>query len=344
MRASGIDVRLISPRRWNEGGSVVAFEAGADSFVSTSRTVGHHPYLFVYNPLPIWRLLRSGPVDVLDIHEEPASLAAAEVLALRLLARCRAPVMFYGAENLEKRYLIPFRWIERWALRTAAGVQCCNDDALAIFQRKGFRGRSKVMGLGVDVDRFSVPAAGCATEGRFRVGFVGRLERRKGIGVVIDAIAGLPDVEFYVYGSGPDRAAFEDQARRLGLGDRVVFHGFVGYDDLPGAYRSMDSFVFPSQTTATWVEQFGRVAVEAMAAGVPVIGSSSGSIRDVVGDAGIIVPEADVNGWRAAIASLANDEPLRRRLAEAGRERVQRYSWAAIAHTHALLYRELAGA
>ena len=131
LRDVGCDVRLVSPRRWNEGGRDVELERGDDDFVVACRTWGRHPYGFVYNPLPIAREIRTRNFDVIDVHEEPASLAALE---LRIIARMFAPstpLVFYGAQNIEKRYPFPFRWIERGSLRRAAGAHCCNAEASA---------------------------------------------------------------------------------------------------------------------------------------------------------------------------------------------------------------------
>lgn len=342
LRALGADVRMVSSRRWNEGGADVVFESDGDDFATTARTFGRHPYRFVYDPRPIWRALSEHRPEVIDCHEEPASLAAFETLVLRAVARSHAPILFYGAQNIEKRYPPPFRWIERWALRTAAGVHVCNAEAADIFRRKGFTGTSKVLGLGVDR---AVYAAGPPREPgtTFRVGYVGRLEQRKGIHVVIDALAGTQsDIELHVYGSGPDEQWLRQRAAERNLADRVHFHGFTPQADLPETYRRLDVVVVPSQTTPAWVEQFGRVVVEAMACGTPVIGSDSGSVPEVTGDAGIVVGEADVEAWRAAIVELAHSAERRRSLREAGLRHVEQYEWSAIAAGHLELYRSIA--
>ncbi len=342
LRAAGHDVTLVSPQRWNEGGSVVTLDPGDDTFVVPARTLGRHPYVFVYDPRPIWRALRSGPVDILDIHEEPASLAAAELLILRTLAgRRRAKVIFYGAQNIEKRFPLPFRWIERAALKAAAGAYCCNRAAADIFRAKGFNGAVSVIGLGVDIERFA-PRVGDRVDGPFRIGYVGRLEQRKGVQVVLEALAELPaTVELDLHGSGPYEAELRRIVDQRGLSDRVRFKGFCHYEQLPDTYRGFDTLVVPSQTTETWVEQFGRVAVEAMASGVPVIASNSGSLPEVLAGAGIIVPEADVSSWARAIGSLAAHSDDARRLSAAGVTRARAYCWSAVAADHGALYEQV---
>jgi len=100
--------------------------------------------------------------------------------------------------------------------------------------------------------------------------------------------------------------------------------------------------VVPSRTRPNWKEQFGRVIVEAMACGVPVIGSSSGAIPDVIGDAGLIVPEGDRAALAGALRGLMSDPDRRRDLAERGRARVlARYTQAQVAAQTVDVYRSM---
>jgi glycosyltransferase involved in cell wall biosynthesis len=339
LRRRGVEVTLATARRWNEGGDPVSLQEGDDRFVVPARTLGRHPFLFVYDPRPLWRLLRSRRFDLIDAHEEPASLAAAEVMVLRRLLQPAAKLTFYSAENLPKRYPLPFRWIERVALRSAAAVHCCNQAATDRLRTKGFRGHLRVVGLGVDVDHFR-PGAGPRPPGPFRVGYVGRIEDRKGVRVLLAALATLPQMTLDLFGEGSGRADLEREVARTGLGGRVRIRGFASHDELPELYRRFDALCVPSLPTPEWVEQFGRVAVEAMASGVPVVASDLGSLPEVVGDAGILVPPGDAAALAGALRALADDPALAARLATRGRERAARYSWASVAEVHHGVYLE----
>lgn len=338
LRRLGVDVRLVTSVAWNEGGATVSFRADGDEFVRCARTLGSHPFLFVYDPRPIWKALRQFRPDLIDCHEEPASLAALETLLLRWVTRSRAPILFYGAQNIAKRYPPPFRWFERFALSRAAGAHCCNDAAGRIFRSKGLSGPVRTLGLGIDPTRFHPRSPRAAADG-FVVGFVGRLEWRKGLQIVIQAMAALPHhVVLRVIGAGPDEARLRELAHGLGLGDRVRFEGFRPNEALPDCYRELDALVVPSLTTDGWVEQFGRVIVEAMACAVPVIGSDSGSVPEVMGSAGIVVPEADVDAWCSALRDVEGSPELWNRLSAAGRQHAARYSWGSIARQQLELY------
>src|SRR5207245_2798836 len=113
--------------------------------------------------------------------------------------------------------------------------------------------------------------------------------------------------------------------------DRIRVVGYVHQRDLPSLYREFDVLAVPSLTTPTWIEQFGRVAVEAMATGIPVVASDSGSLPEVIGDGGLLVPPGDPRALAAALDRLAGDPAERARLGKAARSRAEHYSWDAIA-------------
>jgi len=157
------------------------------------------------------------------------------------------------------------------------------------------------------------------------VGFAGRITAAKGWRVLLAALAGLPSTYKCLVAGGGD----EDAPLRLWCScpqfrERVFPLGVVPKPALWSFYRALDLLVVPSLTTPDWCEQFGWVIAEAMACGVPVIGSSSGAIPEVVGDCGVIVPENDAPALAAAIHSLASDPEQRRRLGDMGRRRFQR--------------------
>jgi glycosyltransferase involved in cell wall biosynthesis/GT2 family glycosyltransferase len=335
--ATGLEVQLLSARRWNEGGRDVDLEPGpgaGDDFVTAARTWGTHPSVFGYDPRPLWRLL-GRDWDLVDLHEEPNALATLEtVVLLRLRDRLRrrppTPFVLYSAQNIEKVFPVPFRWIERWSLTHTAGVYVCNVEAGQILRRKGLRREARLIGLGVDVDRFTPAPPPVRSGAPLVVGYVGRLEKHKGIDVLMAALAGLPATELHLYGGGPQEPALRDRAAELGMSDRVHFAGYLTQEELPAAYRSLDVVAVPSLPTKGWLEQFCRVAVEAMASGVPVVASRSGAIPDVVGAAGVLVEPGDADGLRAAVAGLVDPE-RRSELRAAGLRRAAAFSWPAVA-------------
>ena len=332
LRAAGESVRLLCAERWDEGGRIVGLSAAdrADEHVTGVRTWGSHPALFVYDPRPLWHALGDRSFDVLDLHEEPFALASAEFLLLRWLRRCRAPYVIYSAQNIPKRYPIPFRWFERAILRHASGAYPCNLAAGRIMQRKGFPGAPEVTPLGFDPAVFR-PRPGPRAPGPVRIGYAGRLAPHKGVATLVAALAPYPQLTLTVCGSGPQEQQLRLLAEHEGMAERVTFAGSLSGQALADFYRSIDILAVPSLRTASWVEQFGRVAVEAMACGTPVVATDSGALPEVIGDGGVIVPAGDERALGAALAGLAADEPHRHRLAAAGVARAGTMTWAEVA-------------
>jgi len=125
-------------------------------------------------------------------------------------------------------------------------------------------------------------------------------------------------------GAGPEHAALRDQAKSLGIADRVRFLAPRPHEQVAEFMRGIDVLVLLSQTTRTWKEQFGRVIIEAQACGTPVIGSDSGSIPSVVGPGGWIVGEDDVSGLTALLDRLADDPA---EIAEKASEGLAQAAW-----------------
>jgi glycosyltransferase involved in cell wall biosynthesis len=143
-------------------------------------------------------------------------------------------------------------------------------------------------------------------------------------------------------GSGPLEDALARWAAPHGAHVRIVTG--VRHDEVPAYFNAMDVVCVPSRTTPGWREQFGRVLIEAFACGVAVMGSDSGEVPHVIGDAGVVVGEADVAGWQAGLARLLDDAALRREYAERGRARAHaNYSWSVVARRHLQFFDELMG-
>jgi Glycosyltransferase len=287
------------------------------------------------------RLVRRTRPDIVHVDEESFNLAT--FLALRAGVRHGARCCFYNYANIDRFYPPPFNLFERYAFRHAAHAFACSAEAAAIIRRHGYTGPLTILPqFGVDPNLYA-PARRDRRNATLVVGYIGRLVPEKGVLDLVDAIARLPaSIRLRLIGDGALRPAIEARITALGIGERVELHPAVPSTRVPDELRRLDALVLPSHTTRTWKEQFGRILVEAMSCAVPVIGSSSAAIPDVIGGAGIIYPEGDITALANALRRLADDPALRDDLERRGRERVlAHFTQAAIARRYHHAYRSM---
>ncbi len=338
-RLPDLELTVVVPPKWREPGvGDLPLERGADAgyrlVVAPIWFNGrHHLHLFP----TLGRIVREVRPDVLHADDESFNLVTAH--ALRIGGRAGACGVFFNWANIYRRYPPPFSWFERFTFRRAAAGVAGNVAAKEILKRRGYRGPIAVIPqFGVDPDLFR-PAARQSAD--FTVGFLGRIVPAKGLDVLLRAVAGLDaQVRVLVVGRGQDEGRMRALAASLGIADRVEFRPPVPTPEVPAVLAPIACLAVPSLTTPTWKEQFGRVIIEAMACGVPVVGSDSGEIPNVIGDAGIVVEEGNAEALRAALRRLSEDPALRADLARRGRERVlDLFTHRRIAERYAEVYR-----
>ncbi len=209
--------------------------------------------------------------------------------------------------------------------------------------RVGYAGKpAAVLNPGVDTDAFRPdPAARRKTREHLGwkpndlvVGFSGRFVEEKGIDTLLHAfVHSTPGWKLLFVGDGALAPRIE--SLRLQHPSRVRLVRDAHHDDMPAYLRVMDLLCAPSRTTAQWKEQFGRMLVEAMACGVPVLASASGEIPYVVQDAGVLIAEDDLAGWTETIGRLVANPAIREDLAARGLSRVRtEFSWPIVARRH----------
>ncbi len=328
--------------------------------------------------------IRAASPDILHLWEEPFSAIALQSLLLARLHAPRAKSLFFSSDNLSWNFRYSYRpsfayaAVERLAHRRCALGTAVSEEVAGVLRKKGFAKRIEVIPHGIDPadyglgaggpapgaaeGRAGVPRRADAAEVRARlgldppvVGFLGRLLHQTGIDLLLQAFAklgtgnggarpGAPRPGLAIVGTGPDGEGLRALAGRLGLTDRVRFLPGVRHDEVAALLSCLEVLVLPSRSTPLWREQFGRVLVEGMAAGCCVVGTRSGGIPEVIGDAGLVVPEEGVEEIAGALGRLLADEGLRASFRARGFERVrENYTWEAIARRLVGIYRELLG-
>jgi phosphatidylinositol alpha-1,6-mannosyltransferase len=335
------EVTALAPARFHGDLREIAAEA-LPGEACTLETAPVHldrvPHLMWYENLA--RVLKQ-PWDVVHCWEEPYVFAAAQVARA---TPAHASLVYATFQNLAKDYPWPLSAFERTTMRRADGWIAFGQTVhQTLASRTAYASTpSRVIPPGVDVDRFRPDAdGGRAIREKLGwpadanvVGYLGRFVPQKGLPLLLDALSACTAGWRALFvGGGPMEAelrAFADRHPR-----RVHVQTGVPHDDVPAWLNAMSVLCAPSQTTPAWREQFGRMLIEAMACGVPVIASDSGEMPSVVGDAATIVSESDVTQWTAAIDHLLDTPSLRSGQAASGRARAERrFAWPVVARAH----------
>jgi glycosyltransferase involved in cell wall biosynthesis len=332
-RLPGMDLTVVGPpqRRARSGTLRLEREHTQGYEMLVERIALNGSYHLHYYP-GLGRTMRRIRPDLVHIDEEPYNLATAH--ALWLARRVGARSLFFSWQNILRRYPLPFRSFERYVLRHADCGIVGNQESEQVWRTKGFPGPLVVVPqFGVDPELYAPGTEPLEQDRGLTFGYVGRLVEEKGVDLLLDALAEIDGAwQALIVGGGPAVGPLQSQAQRLGVASRVTFRGAVPSGQMPAVYRSIDVLVLPSRTRPNWKEQFGRALVEAMACGVPVVGSDSGEIPQVVGDAGLVFAEGQAPALRQQLERLRGDEKLRSELSRRGRERVlAHYTQAQIA-------------
>lgn len=277
-----------------------------------------------------------GPVNVL-----PLGLRRPTVVTVHDLAFLHFPEAYPAVKRWYLRLLT--QWSVRRAWRVIAVSEQTRQDLLTCYGVNP--DRITVVPNGVDpslrrIDDENELADWRAAHGlpeRFLL-FVGTLQPRKNLTTLLRALAELRSLftwPLVVIGArGWKESSIFQQVRALGLEQQVLFLGYVPPEQLPWWYSAATIFVYPSL-----YEGFGLPVLEAMACGTPVITSNGSALREVAGDAAVLINPYSPSDLARAIRELARNEELQRKLRMAGQARAQSFSWERTARETALVYR-----
>ncbi|MHB8717677.1 MAG: glycosyltransferase family 4 protein [Candidatus Dormibacteria bacterium] len=271
-------------------------------------------------------LLDDSDFDVVHYHEP--LVPSLPITVLRFHSGANVGTFHSQAgRNLGYYYGRPFlgRYFKR--LHACIAVSTPARDFVARY----FPGDYRIVPNGIDTVRFNpgrAPLPQLRTPGMRTILFVGRMERRKGFDVLLEAYAQLrrrrADVRLVAVGDGPEREGYERQVDSYGIPD-VTFCGRVSDELLPSHYASADVFCSP----AIGGESFGIVLLEAMASGVPVLASAIAGFTAVIdpGKDGLLVPPGQPRVWAQALETVLNDDDLARSMRDRGLRTARRYDW-----------------
>lgn len=348
----GVNLTVVSPARWaGRESEIQRVKPDGYEFLlhkcwfsgTASVRIGNHLHLYP----GISSVIGREKWDFVHIDEEPFNLATYH--ALRGCRRNRARAVFTTWQNLMKRYPPPFNLFERYVYQNAAGAIAGNGESLDLLRRRGFRRlAAHIPQLGVDPTVFRKQDAGglrrkLGVGGAFVIGFVGRFSPEKGVDTLIKALALLPEgCVLVLVGNGPERSTLQAMAQALGVSAKVQWVPWVDSGEVVEYLNAFDVLALPSRTRWSVKEQFGRVLVEAMSCETCVVGSDSGEIPNVVGDAGLIFHEGEERELAERLRQLVDGLSLRDALRHRGRQRVlEHFTYAKIASDTVNFYRSI---
>ena len=338
LAAAGARVTLIVPSNWTEGGPDRVLESECFDVlelpVRRPNDVNRHTYS---SSGDLRAAIAGASPDLVDLHEEPFSAVVRQ--ALGVIAP-EIPTLAYTAQNLDKRFPPPFpRW-ERAAFARLSAVYPCSRQAASVVRGRGFGGLVDVMPLGFDK---SVFFAGNQRHdaGTFVVSLIGRLVPEKGIYEALQAFQALRRnraARLSIVGDGPLAAQLPTWLDDLGIADSVSLSPWGSAEVVAAQYRTSHVVLVPSRSTSRWVEQFGRMIIEAQACGAVVVGFASGTIPEVARDHGRLCAEGNSQGLANALRGLADDPTEWHRLRSGALGDVHAFTWESVAAQQIALY------
>ncbi|MDD1420988.1 glycosyltransferase family 4 protein [Dolichospermum sp. ST_sed1] len=328
-QTNNIEVGLLAPSNWKalEWNRLIPLETPCSHIRAYSAPVlfSGRGGAYIYAPWTLWQVLNDFRPDIVQVEEEVFSLCAFE---LAIWSRFTGkPLAIFGWENINRRLSFFRRWICQFVLNTASLVLPGNQDGADIMRRWGYTSLLEVMPqMGVDPEFFAPRQQ--KVDRPFHIGFLGRLTHSKGIDLIFVAAHQLRQQGFnfriLICGSGLIEAELKQLSQQQGIADWVIWQTAVPHEQVPEVISQFDVLVLPSRTTPEWKEQFGHVLIEAMAMGIPVVGSSSGEIPHVIGTEDLVFPEEDASELAAILKRMICEPEWRQEVRNYGLDRVNR--------------------
>jgi glycosyltransferase involved in cell wall biosynthesis len=330
----GIDVTVIAPSRVASG--ELSYDPSRWLCIEREENAGNYHLIPVPLKNPsnfdygfeigaLVRAIKNVNPDVIQVWGRPTSKWLFRVELLKLRGRLKSKVVFYGFDNLPIIFgsrLSRLKWKLTWG-QVAGGLEA-DSEGVRNVREAGIKGPVERVFWGISTDIFKplnkiVLKQQLKIEYEHIIGYVGRFVPEKGLAVLLAAMRRLPaNVHCLMVGHGPMRADLDLWSSLPDLKGRVHLLDPVPPEWLVKYMNCMDVLALPSLTIPQWKEQYGRVIGEAMACGIPVVGSDSGAIPEVIGAAGLTSPEGNIDALAQALQIAIFDENVRGSLIQKG--------------------------
>lgn len=349
----GVKVGLLAPkkRKPNEGmrkGQNIRLEYGYNTFQIYGGDTVRSGYItsYLFMPWSQFNALFKFKPDIIQIDGEVYSLVALQHVIIAKILRKRVIVLGPRIDLQIKFHTL--QKLARDIVLVLTDVVLCNSKKGENLIRKwGFKRRVEIIpAFGVDTKLFC-PSKHIQDRSIILIGYVGRIVYEKGIDVLLRAFKLLfqksnKEIKLIVCGTGPLMSELQQLAKDLMISNQVEWLGAIPHAEVPKVMAQFDILVLPSRTVPDWKEMFGMVLIQAMAVGVPVVGSSCGAIAEVIGRNDVIFPEENYIALTEILEKIIRSTKYKEELSQYGIERAQRkYSFDCIAEQLKSIYYSL---
>lgn len=280
----------------------------------------------------LYRLIATFKPTILHVEQGASAYSYFQTLICARVAGIKAGAVFFTWINWKHQFSLKYKlfwsFIEKYNLAGSDGAITGNHEAQKILQEQGFTKPIAVIPqLGVNTTIFR-PVTEHARIGK-TIGYIGRVTEEKGVLLLAQAFSIIssefPEWKLLFVGSGKAEKTLIDYTVQEKLTDRIEFKSAVSHEEVLPILQQLDVLVLPSYDTPTWKEQFGHILIEAMACGVPVIGSDAGEIPYVIGEAGLIFEQKSCADLVSILCTILPDKNVRKSLSIQGRQRVEEH-------------------
>lgn len=353
---SDVELKILIPKEWPatlfkiKTGNLSKDNSNNCEFISIDTFKSGNEVLYGYNFIDLIKLLKKFQPDLIQVEQGDNAFSYFQLIILSKLFCRKTKFIFFTWVNWKNKWSLKYklfwRFVEKFNLKNSSGAIVGNHDAQTILRDKNFLKPIEILlQLGVD-QRYFFPAKKIKNKRIFKIGFMGRLIKEKGLLDLLEAFFFLknsfPDWKLVFVGTGKDKGSLINFIDENKLDSEVEILDPVKHEEVGKVLKGFDIFVLPSYNIPEWKEQFGHVLIEAMACKIPVLGSTGGEIPNVIADAGLIFKQKNIQDLTCKLNLLMKNKNLREELALKGYNRFKNnFSYEIIANRTYNFWREI---
>lgn len=312
-KSKSIELTLITPKIYKEKviTHAVTMEGAGFNHIKIRTMFGKSGRQHAHFYLGIAKVLKNIKPNLIYCMEEPNSIVSVQIAYLA--KKIKSPVIFWSALNQDRKYsdlsLVDIRrylypWCINYTFNRSVAINALDCKVDKVIKERGYNHKTFIQNtFGVNGKFFNAKIK--KSNGILKVIYVGLLEEYKGVKFLVESVNKLEGLSLDIVGDGSQFHYLKSISSA-----NIEFHGYLEYSEALELMKSSDVLVLPSIPCNGYLEQFGRVLIEAMASGLCVIGSNIGGIGNVINDSGFLVEHSSTKDISDVLKMLRQDEPL----------------------------------